>query len=87
VREGILTALRQSVRHEFPLIKGAHFAGSWPEGPHDGGARLGSADILKDKGRYDLLGKAAAKNIPDCRLVEIPDVEYIPHLKAPDQFY
>lgn len=33
---------------------------------------------------HDLLGKAAAKDIPNCRLVEISDVGHTPHLEAPD---
>ena len=44
-------------------------------------------EILKDKGRYDLLGKAAPKDIPNCRLVEIPNVGHIPHLEAPERFH
>ncbi len=46
-----------------------------------------SGEILKDKGRYDLLGKAAAKDIPNCRLVEIPEVGHIPHRETPEQFH
>ena len=28
----------------------------------------------------------AAKDIPNCRLVEIPEVGHVPHLEAPEQF-
>jgi pimeloyl-ACP methyl ester carboxylesterase len=51
------------------------------------GRGLVPEEILKDKGRYDLLGKAAPKDIPNCRLVEIPNVGHIPHLEAPAQFH
>jgi len=43
-------------------------------------------EILQDKGRYDLLGKAAARDIPNCRLMEIPEVGHIPHLEVPEKF-
>lgn len=44
-------------------------------------------DILKDKGQYTELGKAAAKDIPNCTLVELPYVGHIPHLEAPEQLH
>ena len=43
-------------------------------------------EILQEKGRYDLLGKTAAKDIPNCRLMVIPEVGHIPHLEVPEKF-
>jgi pimeloyl-ACP methyl ester carboxylesterase len=31
--------------------------------------------------------RAAAKDIPNRRLIEIPEVGHIPHLEAPEQFH
>jgi pimeloyl-ACP methyl ester carboxylesterase len=42
---------------------------------------------LQDKGQYTQLGKAAAKDISNCKLVELPNVGHIPHLEAPEQFH
>ncbi len=78
---------RQPVRHEFPLIKAPTLLVIGLKDRTTVGRGRVHEDILKDKGRYDLLGKAAAKDIPNCRLVEIPEVGHIPHLEAPEQFH
>ena len=77
---------RQPVRHEFPFIKAPTLQVVGLKDRTTVGRSRVPEDILKDKGRYDLLGKAAAKDIPNCRLVEIPDVGHIPHLEAPERF-
>jgi pimeloyl-ACP methyl ester carboxylesterase len=43
--------------------------------------------VRKTLGNYPALGKAAAADIPDARLVEIDDVGHIPHLESPERFY
>ena len=78
---------RQPVRHEFPLIKPPTLLVVGLKDRTTVGRGRVPEEILKDKGRYDQLGKAAAKDIPTCRLVEIPDVGHIPHLEAPEQFH
>jgi pimeloyl-ACP methyl ester carboxylesterase len=78
---------RQPVRHEFRLIKPPTLLVVGLKDRTTVGRGRVPEEILKDKGRYDLLGKAAAKDIPNCRLVEIPDVGHIPHLEAPEQFH
>jgi pimeloyl-ACP methyl ester carboxylesterase len=78
---------RQPVRHEFFLIKPPTLLVVGLEDRTTVGRGRVPEEILKDKGRYDLLGKAAAKDIPNCQLVEIPGVGHIPHLEAPEQFH
>ena len=77
---------RQPVRHEFFLIKPPTLLVVGLKDRTTVGRGRVPEEILKDKGRYDLLGKAAAKDIPNCRLVEIPEVGHVPHLEAPEQF-
>ncbi len=78
---------RQPVRHEFFLIKPPTLLVVGLKDRTTVGRGRVPEEILKDKGRYDLLGKAAAKDIPNCRLVEIPEVGHLPHLEAPEQFH
>jgi pimeloyl-ACP methyl ester carboxylesterase len=78
---------RQPVRHEFFLIKPPTLLVVGLKDRTTVGRGRVPEEILKDKGRYDLLGKAAAKEIPNCRLVEIPEVGHLPHLEAPEQFH
>jgi pimeloyl-ACP methyl ester carboxylesterase len=78
---------RQPVWHEFPLIKMPTLLVVGLKDRTTVGRGRVPEEILKDKGRYDLLGKAAAKDIPNCQLVEIPEVGHIPHLEAPEQFH
>ena len=44
-------------------------------------------DARPKLGRYDLLGKAAAKTIPDATLVEFPGVGHLPQLEAYDDYF
>jgi pimeloyl-ACP methyl ester carboxylesterase len=46
-------------------------------------ARPAVADSL---GNYPALSRAAAKDIPDCTRVEVPNVGHAPHLEAPEAF-
>jgi pimeloyl-ACP methyl ester carboxylesterase len=78
---------RQPVRHELPLLKPATLLVVGLKDRTTVGRGRVPEEILQDKGRYDLLGKAAAKDIPNCRLIEIPEVGHIPHLEAPEQFH
>jgi len=77
---------RQPVRHEFPLIKVPTLLVVGLKDRTTVGRGRVPEEILQDKGRYDLLGKAAAKDIPNCRLMEIPEVGHIPHLEVPEKF-
>jgi pimeloyl-ACP methyl ester carboxylesterase len=51
-----------------------------------GGDRV-SEDVRKTLGQYPELGKAAARDIPGSKLVELTNVGHIPHLEAPDVFH
>ncbi len=77
---------RQPVRHEFPLIKPLTLLIVGLKDRTTVGRGRVPEEILKDKGRYDILSKTA-KDIPTCRLVEIPNVGHIPHREAPEQFH
>ncbi len=78
---------RQPVRHEFSLIKPPTLLVVGLKDRTTVGRGRVSEEILKDKGQYAQLGKAAAQDIPACKLVELPNVGHIPHLEAPEQFH
>jgi pimeloyl-ACP methyl ester carboxylesterase len=51
-------------------------------------ARRGTTEeVLGTLGQYPQLGRAAAKDIPNARLVELERVGHIPHLEAPERFH
>ena len=76
----------QPVVHEFPLLKvpTVLFNGT-ADKTVVGKGLLSDADKAK-YGQYQLLGKATAKKIPGCTLVEFEGVGHIPHVQIPDQF-
>ncbi len=78
---------QQPVRHEFGLLKPPTLLVIGMADRTTVGRGRVPEDILKDKGRYPELGKAAAKEIPDGKLVELPQVGHIPHLEAPERFH
>jgi pimeloyl-ACP methyl ester carboxylesterase len=78
---------QQPVRHEFGLLKPATLLVVGLADRTTVGRGRVPEDILKDKGQYAQLGKAAAKDISNCKLVELPHVGHIPHLEAPAEFH
>lgn len=50
------------------------------------GKPLVSEEVRKTMGLYNNLGKITKDKIPDCELVEIPDVGHLPHIEAFDLF-
>jgi len=46
-----------------------------------------SSDLAKQPGNYPELGRAAAKRIPNAKLIEFPDLGHAPQIKAPDQVH
>lgn len=50
------------------------------------GKNLMSPEKAAQFGDYPALGKAAARDIPGAKLVELPNVGHIPHLEAPEKF-
>jgi pimeloyl-ACP methyl ester carboxylesterase len=51
------------------------------------GKDLAPASIRPTLGNYSALGKAAAAQIPNARLVEFPDFGHAPQIQAPDVFH
>lgn len=50
------------------------------------GKPLVSEEVRKTMGLYHKLGKATRDKIPNCKLVEIPNIGHLPHIEAFDQF-
>lgn len=50
------------------------------------GKQLVSEEVRKTMGDYKALGKTTRDKIPNCTLVEIPNVGHLPHIEAFDQF-
>jgi pimeloyl-ACP methyl ester carboxylesterase len=44
------------------------------------------AELRSRLGRYDQLGRAAARAIPQARLVELDDIGHLPHIEAYDRY-
>src|SRR5262245_5257359 len=51
------------------------------------GADRAPPDVAKRLGNYPLLGRAAAKRIPNAKLVEFSDLGHAPQIQAPDRFH
>jgi pimeloyl-ACP methyl ester carboxylesterase len=77
---------QQPVRHEFPLIKAPTLLVIGQEDRTAIGKNLVSEEVGKTMGQYPQLGRAAARDIPGSKLVELPNTGHIPHIEAPAQF-
>jgi pimeloyl-ACP methyl ester carboxylesterase len=78
---------QQPVRHEFRLLQPpTSLIIGLADRTTVGRGRV-PEEIIKDKGQYAVLGKEAAKDIPNCKLVELANVGHIPHLEAPEEFH
>jgi pimeloyl-ACP methyl ester carboxylesterase len=51
------------------------------------GANRAPADLARQLGNYPALGRAAAKRIPNAKLIEFPELGHAPQIQAPDQFH
>ena len=78
---------QQPVRHEFVLIRTPALLVIGQEDRTVVGGNFVSEEVRKTLGQYPQLGKAAARDIPDSKLVEMPGVGHIPHLEAADAFH
>jgi len=78
---------QQPVRHELGLIQSPTLLVIGLEDRTTLGRGSVPEEVLKTLGQYPLLGKAAAKDIPNSRLVELEKVGHIPHLEAPEEFH
>lgn len=77
----------QPVRHEFHLIEPPTLLVIGQADRTTIGRGLVSAEVLKTLGNYPELGRAAAKDIPNGKLVEIENCGHIPHLEKPAPFH
>jgi pimeloyl-ACP methyl ester carboxylesterase len=77
---------QQPVRHEFGLIRTPTLLIIGQEDRTVVGGNLAPEEVRKTLGQYPELGKAAARDIPGSKLVELKNVGHIPHLEVPDAF-
>ncbi len=79
---------QQPVRHDFPRIT---VPTTLIIGQNDrtaiGRDRVADPKARAAMGNYPLLGRAAARDIPGAKLVEIKDCGHIPHVEAPAVFH
>jgi len=78
---------QQPVRHEFRLIRNPTLLVIGQADRTTLGRGLVPEDVLQTLGQYPALGRAAARDIPGSRLVELENVGHIPHLEASDRFH
>jgi pimeloyl-ACP methyl ester carboxylesterase len=77
----------QPVVHDFPRLKPRTvliIGGKDRSAPGSGRAQPALAETL---GRYDILGREAAKAIPNATLVELPELGHSPQMEAPERFH
>lgn len=77
----------QPVVHEFARIRVPTVLVVGDKDRTAPGANRAPAELAATLGRYDLLGKQAAKAIPDARLIEFPDLGHAPQMEAPQRFH
>ena len=77
---------QQPVRHEFSLIRVPTLLIIGQSDRTVVGKNYAPKEALPQLGQYPQLGKAAARDIPGSKLVEINNVGHIPHLEAPEAF-
>ncbi len=76
----------QPVVYEFPNIKNKTLLIIGTRDRTALGTFLVSKKVAETMGRYDLLGKATQKAIPNSQLAEIENVGHLPHIEAFDKF-
>lgn len=78
---------QQPVRQEFSSIQARTLLVIGQEDRTTLGRGFVSDAVLKTLGQYPQLGRAAARDIPRSRLIELRNVGHVPHLEAPEQFH
>jgi pimeloyl-ACP methyl ester carboxylesterase len=77
----------QPVVHEFPRIRVPTVLIVGDKDRTAPGANRAAPELAATLGRYDLLGKEAAKAIPGARLIEFPELGHAPQMEAPKRFH
>jgi pimeloyl-ACP methyl ester carboxylesterase len=78
---------QQPVRHEFGLLRMPTLLVIGQEDRTFLGRGTVAPEVAATMGQYPQLGRAAARDIPGSRLVEMNNVGHIPHLEVPAQFH
>ncbi len=78
---------QQPVVHEFPLIKAKTLVVIGQKDTTTLGRGFVAPEVIATMGNYPELGKKTAAAIPDARLVEMDNVDHIPHLEAPEEYH
>ena len=82
-----LMIYEQPVRHEFPLLNPPVLLIVGEKDRTVVMRQYGDPEVVKTMGQYPDLARAAARDIPDCRLVVVPATGHVPHLESPDAFH
>ena len=77
----------QPVVHEFPRMRVPTVLMIGGKDRTAPGANRASPELAATLGRYDLLGKEAAKAIPGARLIDFPDLGHAPQMESADRFH
>jgi pimeloyl-ACP methyl ester carboxylesterase len=77
----------QPVRHELAALKMPTLLAIGQLDRTVFGRRFAPPEAVKPLGNFPALGKAAAREIPNARLVEFDGVGHVPHLEVPDAFH
>jgi len=78
---------QQPVRHEFSLIRVPTLMVVGLSDRTAIGKDRVPPEVAQTMGNYPELGKAAAKDIPGSKLVDIENCGHIPHIEAPEKFH
>ncbi len=77
----------QPVVYEFPLLKVPTTLMLGDKDTTAIGSDIASPDVKARIGRYDILGKAVTRKIPQARLVEFQGLGHAPQIQAPEIFH
>lgn len=80
-------AYEQPVLYELPAIRQPTLLVVGEKDRTALGRNRVTPEVRATLGLMPELARNAAKNMPDCRLVLIPDVAHVPHLEAPAEFH
>jgi pimeloyl-ACP methyl ester carboxylesterase len=82
-----LMIYEQPVRHELHLLKPPVLLVVGEKDRTVVMRQYGDPEVVKTMGQYPELAEAAARDIPDCKLVVVPATGHVPHLESPEAFH